>query len=49
MQALSTSNDKVILKFDPISALVRNIAPLLQNRVDESINAERQKSEILLD
>ena len=47
MQALSISNDKVILKFDAISALIRNITCLLQNRVNESIDAERQKSEDL--
>ena len=44
MQALSISNNNVILKLDAISALVRNIACLLQNRVDESIDKKRQKS-----
>ena len=47
MQALSLWNDKIILKFDAISALVRNIACLLQNRVDRSIDAEKPKSEDL--
>ena len=37
MQALSISYDKIILEFDAISALVRNI--------DKSIDAEKQKSE----
>ena len=47
MQALSISTDKVILKYNTISVLVRNIACLLQNRFDESIDAERQKSDDL--
>ena len=47
MQALSISTDKVILKYSTISVLVRNIACLLQNRFDESIDAERQKSDDL--
>ena len=48
MQALSISTDKVILKYNTISVLVRNIACLLQNRFDESIDAERQKSARLI-
>ena len=47
MPALSIANDNVILMFHAISALVRNIACLLQNTVDESIDTEKQKSEDL--
>ena len=47
MQALSTSYHKVILRLETIFPLVRNIACFLQNRVDESIDAKRQKSEEL--
>ena len=47
MPALSIANNNVILMFHAISALVRNIACLLQNRVDESIDTEKLKSEDL--
>lgn len=47
MQVFSVSNDEVILKFDTISALVKNIAGLLHNKINDSIDAKTQKSEKL--
>ena len=47
MQVFSVSNDEVILKFDTISDLVKNIACLLHNNINDSIDAKTQKSEKL--
>ena len=47
MQTLRISNDKAILRFNTISTLVKTIVLLLQNRINESIDAETQKSKDL--
>ena len=47
MQTLSISNHEVIVRFNAIFTMVKNIVHLRQNRINESINTKRQKSEDL--